>query len=57
MLEVRIIIHLISIIENVNVYAGVLMMIGVIGTISFGLSFAITYLKHKGYNPEKLLKF
>ena len=38
-------------IENVNAYAVFLMFVGILGMISFGLSFAICYLKGKGYDP------
>jgi hypothetical protein len=38
-------------IENGNLYAGILLAIGIIGMISFGLSFAICYMKQK-FKPE-----
>jgi hypothetical protein len=45
------------IIENVNAFAAFLLTIGIVGMTSFGLSFGIFYMKHKGFNAEKLLKF
>ena len=45
-------------IENVNVYAGFLMAVGIIGFLSFGVSFSICYMRKKGFSPEtQLFKF
>jgi hypothetical protein len=40
-------------IENVNVYAGFLMAVGILGMISFGLSFSICYMKKRPFKPEQ----
>jgi hypothetical protein len=40
------------------VYAGFLMAVGIVGMISFGLSFSICYMRKKPYKPEQqLFKF
>ena len=38
--------------ENINTYAGFLMGVGILGMISFGLSFSICYMRKKPYKPE-----
>ncbi len=43
---------------NVDLYAGFLMGVGVLGMISFALSFSICYMRKnskKGYSPEQHL--
>lgn len=42
--------------KNVNLYAGFLMAVGVMGMLSFGLSFSICYMRgKKGFKPETAL--
>ena len=41
--------------QNVKVYAGFLMAVGIMGFISFGMSFSISYMAKKSFKPETAL--